>query len=328
MLKDSIKAIGSKLGSAAAKGKIKFNNVKPDILVYGGIALVIGGGIYACVQTMKTPKIVEEHNDRMEKIKTYKAHITEPALYPENDYRKDVAKTYLNTATKFVKIYSGPVVIGAVGVGFILRGHSLIRSENAALLASYGALQTAFDEYRERVRKTAGEEFDDVVANGGHLDAYETYTDKEGKKVKEKKPVDFVKPVGDPYSVIFEEVTSPALWTPVASTNRMNVVAIQAECNRILEAEGYLFLNDVLKMLGMKETTISRKVGWVKHKPGAPYIVGDSEGFVDFGLFRRGKGYDAARYEFLNDPEPNFMLHFNVQGVIIDKFESASRRAI
>lgn len=328
MLKDSIKEIGSKLGSAAAKGKIKFNNVKPELLVYGGIALVVGGGIYACVQTMKTPKIVEEHNDRMEKIKTYKAHITEPALYPENDYRKDVAKTYLNTATKFVKVYSGPVVIGAVGVGFILRGHALIRSENAALLASYGALQAAFDEYRDRVRKATNDDIEETIMRGGEITGYDEIKDEKGKIKKEEKRVEFVKPVMDPYSVIFEEVTSPALWTPVASTNRMNVVAIQAECNRILEAEGYLFLNDVLKMLGMKETTISRKVGWVKHKPGTPYVVGDSEGFVDFGLFRRGKGYDTARYEFLNDPEPNFMLHFNVQGVIIDKFEAASRRAI
>lgn len=315
-----------RIASALAKTKIKLNNVKPELLVYGGIALVVGGGIYACVQTMKAPKILEEHNDRIEKIKTYKNHITEPALYPENDYRKDVAKTYLHTATKLVKVYSGPAVIGAVGIGFILRGHALIRSENAALLASYGALQAAYDEYRERVRKTLGEDFDDTIVNGGSVDTFE---DKDGKMdEKTKKTVEFVKPVMDPYSVIFEEVTSPALWTPVASTNRMNVVAIQAECNRMLEAEGYLFLNDVLRMLGMKETEISRKVGWVKHKPGTPYVVGDSEGFVDFGLFRRGQGYDAARYEFLNDPEPNFMLHFNVQGVIIDKFEAASRRAI
>lgn len=317
-----------RIASALAKTKIKFNNVKPELLVYGGIALVVGGGVYACVQTMKAPKILEEHNDRIEKIKTYKAHITEPELYPENDYRKDVAKTYLHTATKLVKVYSGPAVIGAVGVGFILRGHALIRSENAALLASYGALQAAYDEYRERVRQATNDEFEDRIMNGGVIDGYDTVKDENGKIKKEKKSVEFVKPVVDPYSVIFEEVTSPSLWTPVASTNRMNVVAIQAECNRMLEAEGYLFLNDVLRMLGMKETEISRKVGWVKHKPGTPYVVGDSEGFVDFGLFRRGQGYDAARYEFLNDPEPNFMLHFNVQGVIIDKFEAASRRAI
>ena len=312
----------------ASKAKIKFNNVKPELLVYGGVALVVAGGVYACVQTMKTPKVIEEHNERIEKIKTYKENVNTPGLYSDKDYRKDVAKTYLHTATKLVKIYSGPVVIGSVGVGFILHGHKLIRSENAALLASYGALQTAYDEYRDRVRKATSEEFEDKIMRGGVVDGYEETKDENGKTKREKKQVEFVKPIVDPYSVIFEEVTSPALWTPVASTNRMNVVAIQAECNRMLEANGYLFLNDVLRMLGMKETEISRKVGWIKHKPGTPYVVGDSEGFVDFGLFRRGAGYDAARYEFLNDPEPSFMLHFNVQGVIIDKFESASRRAI
>ena len=312
----------------ASKTKIKFNNVKPEILVYGGIGLVIGGGIYACVQTMKTPKVIEDHNDRMEKIKTYKANVVQNELYSDSDYRKDVAKTYLHTATRLVKIYYGPALIGTVGIGFILHGHNLLRKENAALLVSYGALQKAYDEYRDRVKQATSEEFEETIMNGGTIESYDEFKDENGKKKKEKRNVEFVSPIADPYSVIFEEVTSPALWTPVASTNRMNVVAIQAECNRILEAEGYLFLNDVLRMLGMKETEISRKVGWVKHKPGSPYIVGDSEGFVDFGLFRRGAGYDAARYEFLNDPEPNFMLHFNVQGVIIDKFEAASRRAI
>ena len=326
MIKESFARVGANIAENWKIFEIKATNAKPEILVGSGLALVVIGGIYACVKTTKAPKIVEEHKDRLNKIKEYKSGTSDnEQLYSDADYRKDVAKTYLTTATKFVKLYYGPMIVGTVGVGCVLYGHGLLKKENAEILAAYGTMQKAFDKYRERVREKYGDDIDQKMFNG-ESEIEEGEIDEKGKVKKTKRVV--VNPVGDPYTVIFEEVTSPTLWTPVASTNRMNVLAIQAECNRMLEAHGYLFLNDVLRMLGMKETEISRKVGWIKHKDGEPYVVGDNEGFVDFGLFRRGADYNSERYRFLNGDEPNFTMHFNVQGVIIDKFESAATRAL
>ena len=326
MIKESFARVGADIAENFKTFEIKASNAKPEIFVGLGLGLVVAGGIYACIKTTEAPKIVEEHTDKIEKIKTYKNGTSDnEQLYSDADYRKDIAKTYLNTGMKLVKVYYGPVIVATIGIGCVLYGHGLLKKENAEILAAYGTMQKAFDTYRGRVREKYGDEIERKIFNGEE-EIEEEVIDEKGKKKKTKRVV--VNPIGDPYTVIFEEVTSPTLWTPVASTNRMNVLAIQAECNRMLEAHGYLFLNDVLRMLGMKETEISRKVGWIKHKDGEPYVVGDNEGFVDFGLFRRGADYNSERYRFLNGDEPNFTLHFNVQGVIIDKFETASTRAI
>lgn len=325
MIKESFINVGKMIASKGAVQAIKLREARPEILVVGGVALLIAGGVYACVQTPKAAKVIEEHNEKAEKLKVYAENNDNEKLYSEKEYRKDLAKTYLKTGAKLAKVYSGPMIVAALGAGSVLYGHNILRKEHAEVLAAYGTLQTAYDEYRSRVRKMYGDDIDEKIFRG-ESDEEVTFDNGDGKI--ETKKVKRVNPVGDPYTFIFEEVTAPALWTPVASTNRMNVVAIQAECNRMLEANGYLFLNDVLRMLGMKETEISRKVGWIAHKAGEPYTVGDNDGFVDFGLFRT-KPYDVGgRYEFLNGDEPNFLLHFNVQGVIIDKFEAASRRAI
>lgn len=325
MIKESFVNVGKMIASKTAVTGIKLKNARPEILVVGGIAMIVAGGVYACIQTPKAVKVIDEHKDRVEKLKTYAENADNEKVYSPEEYRKDLTKRYMRTGVKLVKVYSGPMLLTVVGVGSVLYGHNILRKEHAEVLAAYGTLQSAYDEYRNRVRKMYGEDIDEKIFRG---ETEEEVTVDNGDGKIETKKIKHVNPIGDPYTVIFEEVTAPALWTPVATTNRMNVVAIQAECNRMLEANGYLFLNDVLRMLGMKETEISRKVGWIAHKPDEPYTVGDNDGFVDFGLFRR-KPYDVnGRYEFLNGDEPNFVIHFNVQGVIIDKFEAASRRAV
>ena len=54
----------------------------------------------------------------------------------------------------------------------------------------------------------------------------------------------------------------------------------QAYANKKLQAQGYLFLNDVLEMLGIQKTKAGQIVGWIYNEE-AP--IGDN--YVDFGIF-------------------------------------------
>lgn len=321
MIKESFIRVSADIAKRASVLSVKLNASKPEIFIVGGVGFMIAGAIAACAVTHKAEDILEEHQEKIEALKEKKE---KEESYSDKEYRKDVTRTYVKTCVGVAKVYAIPAAAEALGTASILYGTKLFRAEQAAILASYGTLQTAFGNYRGRVKEVLGDEIEENLFNGtAEIERYEK--DDDGKK--KKKTYKFVDPILDPYTFIFEEVTAPSLWVPSASTNRMNVVAIQAEANRMLEANGYLFLNDVLRMLGMKETEISRKVGWIKHPSDQPYVVGDSEGFVDFGLFRGGDQLASARYEFLNGDEPSFTLHFNVQGVIIDKFEAAATRA-
>jgi hypothetical protein len=71
--------------------------------------------------------------------------------------------------------------------------------------------------------------------------------------------------------------------------------------NDILDVQGHLFLNEVFDMLGLPRTTIGAIVGWNK-------------GPVNFGL------PEKITKKLIEKPE--FVLNFNVDGVIFDTIES------
>jgi hypothetical protein len=76
--------------------------------------------------------------------------------------------------------------------------------------------------------------------------------------------------------------------------------AQQSYANDRLQAQGYLFLNDVHDMLGFDRIGNGQLVGWLKDK-------GDN--FVDFNITKV-------------EDENAFLLDFNVDGVIYDKIDN------
>ena len=84
----------------------------------------------------------------------------------------------------------------------------------------------------------------------------------------------------------------------------------QKYANDLLKAQGYLFLNDVYKALGLEPTKAGQIVGWV-YNPDNP--VGDN--YVDFGIYDVSNERKRA---FVNGYEENILLDFNVDGNIWD----------
>lgn len=97
-------------------------------------------------------------------------------------------------------------------------------------------------------------------------------------------------------------------WTKNPEYNLAFLKAQQNYANELLRAKGHLFLNDVYKKLGIKETTVGQVVGWIYDEKN---IIGDN--FVDFGLTNT---YNA---DFINGNTPDALLDFNVDGWILDR---------
>ena len=83
--------------------------------------------------------------------------------------------------------------------------------------------------------------------------------------------------------------------------------AQETYANDLLKQKGYLFLNDVYKLLGLSETKSGQIVGWVYDEKNP---VGDN--FVDFGIY---KDYGA---DFINGFGTSILLDFNVDGNILE----------
>lgn len=79
--------------------------------------------------------------------------------------------------------------------------------------------------------------------------------------------------------------------------------------NEVLRNKGYLFLNDVYDMLGIKRTKIGQIVGWIYDEKNP---IGDN--YIDFGI-------DEEDNTEIADMDDNrcILLDFNVDGNILDR---------
>lgn len=108
------------------------------------------------------------------------------------------------------------------------------------------------------------------------------------------------------YARLFNE--NSIMWHKDPAYNKMFVCTCQKLANDMLLAHGHLFLNEVYEMLGIPKTNFGQVVGWILQENNP---IGDN--YVDFGIIR---DYNT---KFVNGIDPNVILDFNVDGVILDR---------
>lgn len=96
-------------------------------------------------------------------------------------------------------------------------------------------------------------------------------------------------------------------WSDNAEKNLFFLKRQQDFANELLEANGYLFLNEVYDMLGIPRSKAGQVVGWVYDKN----VIAK----VDFGIYTINR---EENQQFVNGLEKNVLLDFNVDGNILD----------
>ena len=191
----------------------------------------------------------------------------------------------------------------------ILVGHNILRKRNLALAAAYTAVDTGFKEYRGRVVERFGDKLDkELLYNVKAKEIEEVEVDENGNETVVKKTVEVAEPCSQgAYTFCFDETSSA--WVRDAEDNKFFLLRQQEYANEKLRAKGYLFLNEVLDMLGLQRVRAGQAVGWIYN--------GDGDGFVDFGIFDIRS---EANRNFVNGLEKSIWLNFNVDGDILHNF--------
>lgn len=286
----------------------KLKKYSPEILVIAGITGTVTASVMACKATTKANDILEEHKAQMDKINEVVALNRKD--YTEEDHKKDTVIIFTQTAVKFAKLYGPSLLLGAASISSILAGHNITRKRNAALSAAYLAVDKGFKEYRSRVVERFGKELDhelryDIKAK----EVEEIVTDKNGKEKVEKTTVNVADPnVYSDYARFYDDGCTG--WTKDPEYNLTFLKHQQAYANDKLKAQGYLFLNDVYKMLGIPASKAGQVVGWIYDEKNP---IGDN--FVDFGIYDQNK---SVVRDFVNGYERTILLDFNVDGNILD----------
>ena len=292
------------------KTKLKVSKRSPEILlVMGGIG-VVTSTVMACRATLQLDDILEEKRKKVEEIHAHVEKYGYSEDYSEKDEQQELTVTYVKTGLAIAKLYAPAAFLGLASLSCIVASHGIMMKRNSSLAAAYAAVDQAFKAYRKRTAERVGEDVEKEIRYGIKTEEVEEKTTtKNGKEKVEKKTVSTFDPNNlNEFSVIFDDGCIG--YTKDPEYNKKFLLLKQAQANEKLKAQGYLFLNDVYKMLGFKPTKAGHVVGWLydeKHQVGPDY--------VDFGLFNMEN--EASR-RFINGLERNVILDFNVYGNIYE----------
>lgn len=285
-------------GSSRAFGKAMFTIRKysPQILTTVGVAGVVTSAVLASKATLHLEPIIDEAKLKIEhaELQTHESNAHE---YSSADHKKRMLGIYTSTAGKIGKLYGPSVALGVVSIGCIIGGQGVMHKRNVAMVAAYKGLEETFNKYRERIVEELGEDKEKEIRYGIRD---EVVTDEKGKDQT-------VKVIDPETSVdIYFFDGNNKNWVESPDYNMMFLRTQEQMADQRLRAQGYLFLNDVLRDLGFEPTQAGAVTGWV--------MGGDGDDFVDFGII---DCQPMSNRVFGNDDTDSVLLNFNIDGVIL-----------
>ena len=295
----TITSTATKIGFAAKQNS-------PAILVVTGVIGVVAGTVMACKATMKVEEIMDEHKALADDIQTT---LDENDGYSVEDAKKDKKILKVRTAFKFVKLYAPAVIIILLSLFSILASNRILTKRYAALTTAYTVLNNDFKDYRARTVERFGEEVDQQLRYNLKPDKItEETTDEAGKTKKVKKDISVAdKNVESIYAKFYTR--SNKTWHADPNMRDMFFRGQQNFANDKLRANGHITLNEVYDLLGFQHTKAGFVVGW-RYDPLHP----DGDNYIDFKIKETYVPNEEGDLEFC------YLIDFNVDGVIYDKF--------
>ena len=246
------------LSYSASNAKLFIKKHSPTILTVCSVGATLGAVTTTAISTWKAKDVIETHNADIQDIhEELKSNDT-----PEN--RKKLAKKYIQTGLEITDLYLAPVILTGVSVASAIASNKISNSRIAALGASYTLLKQMFDKYRDNVKEKYGEEADQDIFYGAK-EVEKEVVDKKGKvkKVKEK-VYDAANTVNNPYAILLGEGIDSNLqgnyWYDVSFLQ-----SVERRLTLDINANGYIFMMDVAKALGVKPSSKLQHDIWSTH---------------------------------------------------------------
>lgn len=292
------------------KVAFRFKDHLPQILI--GTGIVTGGATvyFACRGTVKTIPAYAEANEKIENIAAQEQQAEENGLAIDADSVKQAkAEAYGLVIKETLKNFAPAVAFGTVSVTCVLAGAHILHRRNVAWAAAYATMSESFTSYRKNIAEKYGEDADKEAY---HNVKRECEIDEETGEVTEKISVT----PGSGYGRFFDEVCGANDWSRDPVYNYLFLRARQDEANRKLRTDGYLFLNDLYKMLGIDPSIDGQLVGWVYDENSK-----NGDTFVQIDVVAYDENSNAYMVN-VGDDMPDALtdgmyIDFNVQGPIV-----------
>lgn len=298
------------------KALFQLKKHSPEILIVSGVVGTVVSAVMACKATLKAADILAETKTDVMMIHDLQGDIDmrESGKYTDEDAKKDLVLVYTKTAVNLAKVYAPAVILGGLSITAILTSNNILRKRNIALAAAYATIDNGFKDYRKRVVERFGEVVDKELKTGIKAQTIEEQiVDEETGEVKTVEKQVNTTEITDAsgystYARFFDDGCRG--WTKDPEYNLTFLRAQQNYANDLLKSRGYVFLNEVYRMLGIPESQAGQVVGWI-------YDPEDTsrDNYIDFGIYDIHK---PKNRDFVNGYERTILLDFNVDGNVLN----------
>jgi hypothetical protein len=316
------------LGGKAAKGLMVLKSVSPEMYAVGSIFFGLGCVITSCIATVKSEPVVKDCLEREETIRKVYEEDDKERMRPmkeltnsEKNAVKDIRK---DMALVLVKNYALPIVLGLTSMALQLHGIRVFRRTLEATTIALAAKTKELNEYRKLVIKDQGVEKDQEYMHGLKKETKVEVDPETGEVVGEKTEYVQTRPGISQYARYFDEgewddvnkrwIHQNFMWKDDNFVNQKTLRGIEREMNQKLVIDGFLFLNDVYRRLGMPLSIDGQIVGW-------NYTGERGDHAVSFAVFDDDPRQLPYNREFTSGRNNRPLLDFNVDGPIINDLE-------
>lgn len=282
------------LGKFGTKLAVAATEHGPQVAVTVGIVGTVVAVVYAAHQTTKLSGRLDEAKTIIEDAKKESRQMEQPkaTLCQIGGYIRGVRRVG--------GLYLGPAIVLAVSDGMILWAFHELDGRLAAVTGALIATQAENERGWKELAGVVGEDKARDIRYDMHTeDKVVALSENEEVQVKEKVANDPNDIRAGVYEILWaEETVKRSFWKDDPWWNYTRLCQVQDECNRELREHGFIFLNDVLKRIGIRSLPkIGNFVGWIDN--------GTNDRQIDFGLDLPKARPLAALHE------PNAMLTFN-----------------
>ena len=290
-----------------AVNKVKFKAIdhSPEICMIVGAVSLVASLIETGKSVIRFQETLDTHNKRLAKLDELcekDAAGEEVDTEELGDLKHARMSVYIDTGKEAVKTFWKPAALAAISVVSFCSATGIVKKRYGKLATAFATLLTEKRELEKRVEEKYGsDELLNLKGLSPDKAVVDTHVDeKTGEVVTDK----VTYPGAHSMFCKFFDESNPN-WEKSAEANRYFLQAKERYFNRTLQAQGYLYLNDVYRGLGMEETQEGQMFGWIwRTNP----TKDDDSRAVDFGIFNADSEPKRA---FVNGFERSILLEFN-----------------
>ena len=296
----------------------------PEILLGISGAAAIGATVSGCIATTKMGAINEKHKELLDELHKRGEHVVDDhgsLLKDTQEYKKSITKEYGRYWLQIGKTWAPCVGLTLLSGTCALGAFKIVNKRLLIAETAFAGISQAFEQYRDNVIEDQGLEKDAYYATNGALKKKEELIakGKYNEKQIEAKVDEWDGTKGNTFDYILdypynEDTVNTSYYSSTPGHNFRWLDSALTLCQKQLEADGYLYLEDVYRRLGLDTSKIfeAKRKGinyiWTLKaytEPGA-----EVNNHISFGIFEYN---DTQHRLFRRGEVDDVTLHFNAR---------------